>query len=108
MQDLLQEKDVKAKENKGMSYSIEVENLTKIYKGFPANDGVNLKVPKGSIFGLIGRNGAGKTTLMKMILGFSSRTDGIIRINGKEREEELWKREDISALLLKYRRFTTR
>lgn len=74
-----------------MSYSIEVENLTKIYKGFPANDGVNLKVPKGSIFGLIGRNGAGKTTLMKMILGFSSRTDGIIRINGKEREEELWK-----------------
>ena len=74
-----------------MTYSIETENLTKVYKGFAANDGVSLKVPKGSIFGLIGRNGAGKTTLMKMILGFSSKTSGTIRINGKETEEELWK-----------------
>ena len=55
-----------------------------------ANDGVNIKVPKGSIFGLIGRNGAGKTTLMKLILGFANKTSGEIIINGKTEEKDLW------------------
>lgn len=74
-----------------MDTIIEVKELVKDYKGFLANDHVNIRVPRGSVYGLIGRNGAGKTTLMKMILGFSNRTDGTIIINGKEDEDGLWK-----------------
>ena len=66
-------------------------SLTKDYKGFLANDNVDISVPKGSIFGLIGRNGAGKTTFMKMILGFANKTSGTILINGKSSESDLWK-----------------
>ena len=73
-----------------MEYIIETKNLKKNYKGFMANDGVNIKVPNGSIFGLIGRNGAGKTTLMKLILGFANKTSGEIIINGKTEEKDLW------------------
>ena len=73
-----------------MKYIIETKNLKKNYKGFMANDGVNIKVPNGSIFGLIGRNGAGKTTLMKLILGFANKTSGEIIINGKTEEKDLW------------------
>ena len=52
---------------------------------------MDISVPKGSIFGLIGRNGAGKTTFMKMILGFANKTSGTILINGKSSESDLWK-----------------
>ena len=72
-----------------MEYIIETKDLQKNYKGFMANDGVNIKVPEGSIFGLIGRNGAGKTTLMKLILGFANKTSGEIMINGKTEEKDL-------------------
>lgn len=73
-----------------MEYIIETQDLQKEYHGFVATDHVSLKVPKGSVFGLIGRNGAGKTTLMKMILGFSNPTGGSIMINGKSDVKELW------------------
>ena len=74
-----------------MEYAIETMGLTKDYKGFLANDHVDIKVPKGSIFGLIGRNGAGKTTFMKLVLGFNNKTSGTIAINGHTKESELWK-----------------
>ena len=74
-----------------MEYAIETHGLTKDYKGFLANDNVDISVPKGSIFGLIGRNGAGKTTFMKMIIGFANKTSGTILINGKSSESDLWK-----------------
>ncbi|MCX8183254.1 MAG: ABC transporter ATP-binding protein [Crenarchaeota archaeon] len=51
-----------------MDYAIEAENLIKIYsKSKKALDGVNLKIPKGRIFCLIGRNGAGKTTFLRIV-----------------------------------------
>lgn len=74
-----------------MEYAIETRDLTKNYKGFLANDHVDIKVPKGSIFGLIGRNGAGKTTFMKLVLGFADKTSGTIAINGYTAEGDLWK-----------------
>lgn len=45
-----------------MDYIIETENLTKRYGTATVVDKVNLHVPKGKIYGLLGRNGAGKTT----------------------------------------------
>lgn len=83
-----------------MEYIIETANLQKKYRSFIANDKITLKVPRGSIFGLIGRNGSGKTTLMKLILGFSNPTAGSISINGKTAERELWQeRSKIGSII---------
>ena len=43
------------------------ENLAKTYRDTPALDGLSLHVPRGSIYGLVGRNGAGKTTLIRIL-----------------------------------------
>lgn len=67
-----------------MEYLIETQNLTKIYGTFTAVDNVNMHVPKGKIYGLLGRNGAGKTTLMSMLLRLTAPTAGKIRLFGKE------------------------
>ena len=44
---------------------IEIKDLKKSFDGFYALNGVNAKVEKGSVYGLVGPNGAGKTTLIK-------------------------------------------
>ena len=43
-----------------MKYILETTNLEKRYKNFKAIDSLNMHIPKGSIYGLIGKNGAGK------------------------------------------------
>nr|WP_315024877.1 ABC transporter ATP-binding protein [uncultured Aminipila sp.] len=67
-----------------MEYAINATNITKKYKDFTLNN-ISLKLPKGSIMGLIGENGAGKTTLIKLILGlqkFENYTGAGSNING--------------------------
>ena len=59
-----------------MDYIIETENLTKRYGTATVVDKVNLHVPKGKNYGLLGRNGAGKTTAMKMMLQLAFPTEG--------------------------------
>ncbi|MDD3389641.1 MAG: ATP-binding cassette domain-containing protein, partial [Bacilli bacterium] len=51
--------------------AITTSGLTKKYGSIIAVNDVTLKIPKGSIFGLIGRNGAGKTTMLKMFAGLA-------------------------------------
>ena len=64
-------------------FAIETRQLTKIYGGQKAVDGVDLHVGKGRVYGLLGRNGAGKTTVMKMILGLTSITSGEAYVFGQ-------------------------
>jgi ABC-2 type transport system ATP-binding protein len=45
--------------------------------------GVDLEIPKGSTFGLIGRNGSGKTTLMSMMAGVTAPSEGSVRVWGR-------------------------
>lgn len=72
-----------------MNYVMETQNLTKKYQNVTVVDHVNLHIPKGKIYGLLGRNGAGKTTIMKMMLQLVSPTDGKIIMFGKDYREQV-------------------
>lgn len=63
---------------------IETQNLTKSYAGFTAVSGINLHIPKGTVYGFLGPNGAGKSTTMKMFLGLTKPTGGSFVIDGKQ------------------------
>jgi ABC-2 type transport system ATP-binding protein len=55
---------------------IRTENLTKSFGGGRGVDNVNLDVPRGAIYGFVGRNGAGKTTTIKMLCGLLRQDSG--------------------------------
>ena len=65
---------------------LEIEGVTKRYRhgAAPANDGVNLTVESGQVYGLLGHNGAGKTTLVNQIVGLLKPDGGSIRISGSD------------------------
>ena len=65
-------------------YAIETHDLTKYFGGKCVVDRLNLHVPRGSIFGFLGRNGSGKTTTLRMILGLLTPTWGRSSILGQD------------------------
>jgi len=65
---------------------IELKDIHKHYGLVKANNGINLCVEPGTIHGILGENGAGKSTLMKILSGFSRKTDGMICLNGSQEE----------------------
>ncbi|MCX7746771.1 MAG: ABC transporter ATP-binding protein [Clostridia bacterium] len=67
-------------------FAVETKDLTKIFGSYRAVDGLNLRVPEGSIYGFLGPNGAGKTTTIKMLTGLSKPSSGEILLNGKQVE----------------------
>ncbi|MDK6629735.1 ATP-binding cassette domain-containing protein, partial [Actinotignum timonense] len=67
------------------TYAVRTENLSKNFAGLAALTDVNLHVPEGSVYGLIGGNGAGKTTTIKILLGLIAASSGTARVLGYER-----------------------
>lgn len=67
-----------------MENCLTTHNLTKRYRKFTALDNVNMTVPKGAIYGFIGRNGAGKTTLIRVICGLQAPTQGDYTLLGAD------------------------
>jgi len=63
---------------------IEISGLTKKYGDFTAVDDISLHVERGEIFGFLGPNGAGKTTTIRILVGLSLPTSGVVRINDTE------------------------
>ena len=63
-------------------YLLTTQDLTKTYGRHNAIDRVCMHIPKGAVYGFIGRNGAGKTTLMKIIAGLSTQTSGSYELFG--------------------------
>lgn len=67
---------------------IQAQNIQKEFGSFRAVDGVNLQVDRGECFGLLGPNGAGKTTLIHMLYGMVRRTQGDLKVFGKDPSRE--------------------
>jgi ABC-2 type transport system ATP-binding protein len=63
---------------------IVIENLVKYYDGRCVLDGIDLKVPRGCIYGLLGRNGSGKTTMIRILLGLEPVTRGRTLVLGED------------------------
>ena len=74
-------------------YAIEAEGLFKTYAGTKttppkqALNGIDLRIPRGSIFGLLGPNGAGKSTFINILAGLTKKTSGTVRIWGRDIDE---------------------
>ena len=63
---------------------IRTENLTKVYNGKAAVDGLDLEIGEGDIFGFLGPNGAGKSTTILMLTGMIEPTGGRCFVDGIE------------------------
>ena len=65
-----------------MDYVLKTNALCKSYRRFHALNGVTMNVPKGAIYGFVGRNGAGKTTLIRLICGLQEPSAGEFTLYG--------------------------
>ena len=65
-----------------MEYILEAKNIEKKYGHFKALDNLDMHIPKGAIYGLIGKNGAGKTTLIRLLCGLQRPTSGEYTLYG--------------------------
>ena len=66
-----------------MEYVLETAGLRKQYGHFSALNSVTMHVPRGAIYGFVGKNGAGKTTLIRLICGLQHPTSGSYTLFGK-------------------------
>jgi len=65
-----------------LEYVLETRALGKQYKSFRALHDLNMHIPKGAIYGFVGKNGAGKTTLIRVICGLQEPTAGSYSLYG--------------------------
>lgn len=63
---------------------VKIEGVTRRFGSVTAMDDVVLKVPRGTVFGLVGVNGAGKTTLLKHVLGLLKARSGSVSVFGMD------------------------
>ncbi|RFA19016.1 ABC transporter ATP-binding protein [Subtercola boreus] len=64
--------------------AIQTTGLTKVFGKQTVVNGIDLRVPSGSVFGFLGPNGSGKTTSIRMLLGLASATRGEISLLGEQ------------------------
>lgn len=65
-----------------MDYCLTTNALCKHYKDFKALNNLSMHVPKGAIYGFVGKNGAGKTTLIRLVCGLQLPTSGTFALYG--------------------------
>ncbi len=95
-----------------MEYAIETFNLKKYFGDIHAVDGIDLKIPKGYLYGVLGPNGAGKTTTIRMLSTILYPTDGeatVLGFNLRKEASEIRKRIGVCPQeLVIYPRLTAR
>ena len=72
-----------------MEYILKTNNLSKKYQNFTALNGLTMNVPKGSIYGFVGKYGAGKSTLIRILCGLQIETDGSFELYGIKNNDKL-------------------
>ena len=80
-----------AADNAGRRLAIEARGLVKRFDGTLAVDGVELAVPEGTIYGVLGPTGAGKTTTLRMLLGIIDPDEGERRVLGHANPQDVAK-----------------
>ncbi len=63
---------------------VRIAGLTKSFRGAPILRGVDLVVPSGALFAILGASGSGKTTLLRLLSGFERADSGVIEIGGRQ------------------------
>ncbi len=71
-----------------MEYVLNTNDIHKSYRKFQALNGLTMNVPKGAIYGFVGKNGAGKTTLIRIISGLQEPTSGEFSLYGISSKEK--------------------
>lgn len=71
-----------------MDYVLTANAIGKSYKRFHALKNLSMHVPKGAIYGFVGKNGSGKTTLIRLICGLQNPTSGSYALYGTEHTEK--------------------
>ena len=71
-----------------MDYVLKTNALSKNYGHFKALNGLSMNVPKGAIYGFVGKNGAGKTTLIRLICGLQNPSSGDYILYGRKNMEK--------------------
>lgn len=71
-----------------MDYVLRTNALCKKYRDFKALNGLSMNVPKGAIYGFVGKNGAGKTTLIRLICGLQEPTSGDYTLYGRKNTDK--------------------
>lgn len=71
-----------------MEYVLKTNDLNKNYRGFKALNELSMNIPKGTIYGFIGKNGAGKTTLIRLICGLQEPTSGDYTLYGRKNTDK--------------------
>lgn len=72
-----------------MEYVLQTDALCKSYRHFKALSGLSMNVPKGAIYGFVGKNGAGKTTLIRLICGLQNPTSGVYTLYGRKNTDKM-------------------
>lgn len=95
-----------------MELAVETKNLKKYFRDIHAVDGIDLKIPKGSLFSVLGPNGAGKTTTIRILSTVLFPTSGDATVLGfdvKKEASEIQKRIGVCPQeIVMYQRLTAR
>ena len=83
--------------------TVSMDKLNKVYEnGFHAVKDMSLDIADGEFMVLVGPSGCGKTTALRMVAGLEDITSGILRIGGKEANDESPKERDIAMIFQNY------
>src|SRR5215469_13717127 len=82
---------------------VSLEKINKVYEnGFHAVHDLSLDITEGEFMVLVGPSGCGKTTALRMVAGLEDITSGVLRIGGKEVNDETPKERDIAMVFQNY------